>query len=156
MIMSQVVPVIVLAPFFVVIFGVGIYSKIIMAMIISFFPIYINFFQGYKGISKSIHDLAYINNLSIREMIQHIYIPLSLPSIMSGLKVGATLAVIGAIVAEFTGAKYGIGKNLFMSSIRLDPDLMMSSLFFAMFLGLMLFGIIKLIERHIGSWYVNN
>jgi ABC-type nitrate/sulfonate/bicarbonate transport system permease component len=68
---------------------------------------------------------------------------------------GAGEAVIGSIVAEFTGAKYGIGKNLFVSAIRLDPDLMMSSLFLASLLGLSLYGLVVSVERKYGKWYLN-
>jgi NitT/TauT family transport system permease protein len=153
MVTSQVIPVIVLAPFFIILFGIGITSKILMAAVISFFPIFVNFVQGYKAISPNIHELMTIYRAPINFRIKHVYFPLAMPSIMAGLKISATLAVIGAIVAEFTGAKIGIGKNLFVSAIRLDPDLMMTSLILASLMGLVMYGIVKLAERRYGSWY---
>ncbi len=155
MVVSQVIPVIVLAPFFIITLGIGLSSKIAMAVVISFFPIFISFVQGYKAISKHVHELMFIYKAPLEFRIFRVYIPLAMPSIMAGLKVSASLAVIGSIVAEFTGAKHGIGKNLFVSAIRLDPDLMMSSLFLASLLGLSLYGLVVSVERKYGKWYLN-
>lgn len=154
MITSQVIPVIVLAPFFILWLGIGVESKIAMAAVISFFPIFINFSQGYKAIDEEIHDLLNIYGSKKIFRVLKVYFPLSTPSIMAGLKVSATLAVIGAIVAEFTGAKVGLGKNLFLSAIRLEPDLLMASLICSSLLGGVLYLFIVLIEKFVGSWYV--
>lgn len=153
MITSQVVPIIVLAPFFIILFGIGLTSKILMAAVISFFPIFVNFVQGYKLISPNIHELMTIYKAPFSFRVSHVYFPLAMPNIMAGLKISATLAVIGAIVAEFTGAKMGIGKNLFVSAIRLDPDLMMTSLILATLVGLSMYGIVRFVERKYGFWY---
>ena len=149
MVTSQVVPLIVLAPFFIILLGIGLSSKIAMAAIISFFPIFVNFTQGYKSISKNIHEMMTVYQAKISYKIKHVYFPLSMPSIIAGLKVSATLAVIGAIVAEFTGAERGLGKNLFLSAIRLEPELMMSSLLLSALLGGLLFMLIMVIEKKI-------
>lgn len=153
MITSQVVPIIVLAPFFIILFGIGLTSKILMAAVISFFPIFVNFVQGYKSISPNIHELMTIYKAPFSFKVSRVYFPLAMPNIMAGLKISATLAVIGAIVAEFTGAKMGIGKNLFVSAIRLDPDLMMTSLILATLIGLSMYGIVRFVERKYGFWY---
>lgn len=153
MITSQVIPVIVLAPFFIILFGLGVTSKIAMAAVISFFPVFVNFAQGYKAISVNIHELMKIYDAPLGFRIKNVYFPLAMSSIMAGLKISATLAVIGAIVAEFTGAETGLGKNLFISAIRLEPDLMMTSLILSTAIGLALFASIKLLERKSGQWY---
>lgn len=153
MIVSQVVPVIVLAPFFIIFFGIGITSKIVMAAVISFFPIFINFYQGYKSIPKNIKELFKIYRTPKDFLIDNIYLPLSTPSLIAGLKISSTLAVLGAIVAEFTGSKVGIGKNLFISSIRLQPDLMMTSLILAGLIGFIMYSIVLLVEKRYGYWY---
>jgi NitT/TauT family transport system permease protein len=154
MITSQVIPVIVLAPFFVILLGSGVSSKIAMAAVISFFPVFINFSQGYKAIPRSIHELYLINNASLAYRIKKVYFPLSTPSIMAGLKISATLASIGAIVAEFTGSDNGLGRNLFLSAIRLEPELMMCSLVLSAIIGGLLYLFIGLIERRVGKWYL--
>jgi NitT/TauT family transport system permease protein len=152
MITSQVVPLIVLAPFFIILMGIGLSSKIAMAALMCFFPIFVNFAQGYKAISQNIHELLHIYNAGAWMRIRKVYFPLSMPSIIAGLKISATLAVIGAIVAEFNGAELGLGKNLFLAAKRLEPDLMMSSLLLSTFLGVLFFGVIYSIEKKFINW----
>ncbi len=154
MVISQVTPMIVLAPFFVMLLGIGIASKVTLAAIMCFFPVYISSFQGYRTLPPSVHDLADVYNAKPPFRIRKIYLPLIMPSTMAGLRVSATLAVIGAIVVEFTASQVGLGKNLFLSAIRLDPELMMSSLLLAIVLGATLYGIIVLAERLWGKWYL--
>jgi NitT/TauT family transport system permease protein len=156
MVMSQVIPLIVLAPFFILLLGIGISSKVAMAALMCFFPIFINFARGFQSISNNILDLVTLYRAKTSFRIIHIYFPLSVPNIMTGLKISAPLAIIGAIVAEFTGAKIGLGKNLFLSSIRLDPELMFSSLILSACLGGVIFGTILIIESRIGKWYSRN
>lgn len=156
MITSQVIPLITLAPLFILIFGIGYTSKIMMAALICFFPIFINFANGARLISRNIHELMYIYNASKTQMIFRVYFPLSMPQIMAGLKVAATLAVIGAIVAEFNGTEIGLGKNLFLAAKRLEPELMMSSLLLSALLGGFLYLSIYLIEYIFGKWYLKN
>jgi NitT/TauT family transport system permease protein len=149
MIGSQVVPLIVLAPFFILLLGIGISSKVAMAALISFFPVFVNFGTGVKSIPKEIIEFAQINQTSTWRKIKNIYFPLSLPSIFAGLKIAATLAVIGAIVAEMSGAKVGLGRNLYTSIIRLDPELMMASLLLSSLIGLLLFKTIQVCQNKI-------
>jgi len=152
MVTSQVIPLIVLAPFFIILFGFGLSSKIAMAAVISFFPIFVNFAQGYKSIDSNIHELMHINNAPLKFRIFNVYFPLSMGSIMAGIKISSTLSIIGAIVAEFSGAESGLGKNLYISAIRLEPDLMMSSLLLSIFIGLFFYSIPLVIEKKVLRW----
>jgi ABC-type nitrate/sulfonate/bicarbonate transport system permease component len=154
MISSQVIPLITLAPLFVIIFDYRITAIIMMASLLCYFPIFINFSTGIKLIPSQIIDLMNIYNATKTQKIIKVYFPLSLPHIMAGLRVSATLAVIGSIVAEFTGAKVGLGRNLYISAIRLEPDLMMTSLFLSAILGFTLFLLIVMLERIFGNWYI--
>lgn len=156
MVISQVIPLITLAPLFIILFGTGATAKILMASLLCYFPIFVNFANGVKLINKNIHELFFVYNATTTQKIRHIYFPLALPSIMTGLKVAATLAVIGAIVAEFAGAETGLGRNLFIAALRTEPDLMMSSLFLCSILGGLMFTSIHIIESKIGKWYVQN
>ena len=154
MVTSQVIPLIVLAPFFVIAIGIGMTSKIAMASVLCFFPTFVSLAQGYRTLDRSVHELLYVYDTSTWMRIRKAYLPLTLPSIMAGLKVSATLSVIGAIVAEFTGARVGLGKNLFLSAIRLEPDLMMTSLVCSALLGFVMYGTIHLVEQRLGQWYL--
>ncbi|WP_046756471.1 ABC transporter permease [Kordia jejudonensis] len=154
MIFSQVIPLITLAPLFIIIFGIGLKSKIMMATLICFFPIFVNFSNGIRLIDKNIHEMMFIYGATITQRIKRMYFPLALPNIMSGLKIATTLAIIGAIVAEFNGADIGLGKNLFLAAKRLEPELMMTSLILSSLLGGLLYTSIVLIEKKIGKWYL--
>ena len=155
MVTSQVTPMIVLAPFFVILMGIGIASKITLAAIMCFFPVFISSYQGFRTLKPSIHELGDVYNAGHWFRIRRIYLPMVMPQVMAGLRVSATLSVIAAIVVEFTAAQVGLGKNLFLSAIRLEPDLMISSLFLSILLGGILYGAIVLIEKRWGSWYLS-
>lgn len=155
MVISQVIPLITLAPLFIILFGIGATAKIMMAAVLCFFPIFVSFANGVRLINKNIHELFYLYDASKTQKIRFVYFPLAMPSIMAGLKVSATLAVIGAIVAEFNGAQIGLGKNLFLAAKRLEPDLMMASLLLSSALGGLMFCSIYLIEKQFGKWYTN-
>jgi ABC-type nitrate/sulfonate/bicarbonate transport system permease component len=150
---SQVIPLITLAPLFIIVFGYGYLSKMMMAALICFFPIFINFNNGLKSIKQEFIDLANIYDASIFKKYTRIYFPLSLPYIFTGLKVSATLSIIGAIVAEFNGTNIGLGKNLFLAAKRLEPELMMNSLFLSAILGGISYLLIVLLEKYFGKWY---
>lgn len=154
MITSQVIPLIVLAPFFVLAFGIGMSSKVAMAAVLCFFPIFVGMAQGYRLIPQNVHDLLDVYETPTSIRVRRVYLPLAMPSGMAGLKVSATLSVIGAIVAEFTGSEIGLGRNLFLSTIRLQPDLMMASLAGSAVLGVMMFWAVHALERTFGSWYL--
>lgn len=156
MIVSQVIPLITLAPLFIILFGVGAGAKIAMATLLCYFPIFVNFSNGVKLISNNIHELTFIYNISTIQKIRFVFFPLAMPSIMAGLKIAATLAVIGAIVAEFNGAQIGLGKNLFLAAKRLEPDLMMVSLILSSILGGSMYAFILFIEKQFGKWYITN
>jgi NitT/TauT family transport system permease protein len=156
MIVSQIIPIITLAPLIILIFGIGIEAKIIVSALMCFFPIFINFNNGIRSIQPEIFDLLKVYNATTLFKIKHIYFPLSTPNIITGLKVSSLLSVIGAIVGEFNGADIGLGKNLFLAAKRLQPELMINSLLFSSIIGFVLYGSIMLLENTIGKWYIKN
>lgn len=156
MIISQVVPIITLAPLIILVFGLGIKAKVIISALMCFFPIFVNFNNGIRNISSDIIDLLRVYNATMTFKIRYIYFPLSTPNILTGLKISSVLSVIGAIVGEFNGADIGLGKNLFLAARRLEPELMITSLLFSSIIGLSLYGSIIIIEFIIGRWYKNS
>lgn len=153
---SQVIPIITLAPLIILLFGIGIKAKIIISALMCFFPILINFNNGIRNIPIEILETLKVYNATNRFKIRNIYFPLSAPNIMTGLKISSVLSVIGAIVGEFNGADIGLGKNLFLSAKRIEPELMICSLFLSSLLGIILYGLIILIENKICKWYLKN
>ena len=154
MVISQVIPLVSLAPLFIMTLGLGIESKVAMSVLLCFFPLFVNFASGYISIPRAVNELVYIYAAPTWYRILHVNIPLSLPSIFAGLKVSATLSVIGAIVAEFNGAEFGLGKNLFLAAKRLDPELMIASIAISSIIGGLLYGLVTAIERRLGKWYL--
>ncbi len=75
---------------------------------------------------------------------------------MTGLKVSSLLSVIGAIVGEFNGADVGLGKNLYLAAKKLEPELMVNSLFLSAIIGFLLYGSIIWVEHVFGKWYIKN
>ena len=156
MIVSQVIPIVTLAPLFIILLGIGFKSKIAMAALMCFFPIFVNLATGVNSINRDYHNLFNIYNASAFAKIKRLYFPLATPYIFSGLKISSTLAVVGSIVAEFNGAEVGLGKNLFLAAKRLDAELMINSIFFSCLLGGLFYLLVFLIEKRVGRWYLSN
>jgi NitT/TauT family transport system permease protein len=156
MVVSQVIPLISLAPFFIMVLGFGLLSKVAMVVLMSVFPIFISFAQGVKMVPASAIDLFKIHKASRTMCIRYLYFPMSLPNIFAGIKVASTLAVIGAIVAEFTGADQGLGKNLYLACKKLEPELMIASIILSSVLGLCLFACAKILEKIMITWKPEN
>ena len=102
-------PRVALAPVFLTWFGFGITSKIVMAATICFFPVLVNIILGLETVDKNARDLMRSFGASKWEEYRKLTLPSSLPAIFASLKVAITLALIGAIVAEFVGATEGMG-----------------------------------------------
>ena len=116
MLFFQVVPKVAIAPLFLVWFGVGATPKILVAFLISFFPIVIDAAVGLRSMSAEMRDLARSMGASRWQVFAQFRLPTSLPYLFSGLKVAATLAVAGAVVGEFVGADKGLGYLLLVTN----------------------------------------
>ncbi len=153
MIVLQVIPLITIAPLLIIIFGIGLLPIVIMSAVLAYFPIFVNLANGIRHVDRSIIDLFTLNNASVGDLIRYAYFPLSLPQLFAGLRIGSTLAVIGAIVAEFSGVPDGLGRNLYVSALRLESELMMCTLFLSSVLGFSFYAAVVFIERRIAFWY---
>jgi NitT/TauT family transport system permease protein len=151
---SQVVPLVTLAPLFILLFGIGVISKVAMTTLMCFFPIFISFARAVVTLPDALTQLLFVYDAGRAFSIRRVIVPLASPGIFAGARVSATLAVIGAIVAEFNGAERGLGKNLFLAAKRLEPELMVSSLIGSTLLAGALYGATVLLERATGTWYL--
>jgi NitT/TauT family transport system permease protein len=153
MVVFQVIPLITIAPLLIIILGSGMTPVVVMSALLAYFPIFVNFANGVRHLDPSIIDFLTLNKASLWDKVRLAYFPLSLPYLFAGLRVGATLAVIGAIVAEFSGIPVGLGRNLYISSLRLEPELMMSTLFLSSILGGLFYSTVVGFERIFAKWY---
>lgn len=127
-IVTQTLPVFAIAPLLVIWFGFGIGSKIVMAALIIFFPVASAFYDGLKSTSSTWLDLAQSWKMSKFQTLVHFRIPAALPSLMTGLKVAATIAPIGAVVGEWAGAAGGLGFVMLQANARTQTDVVFASL----------------------------
>ncbi|MCP4167322.1 MAG: ABC transporter permease [Chloroflexi bacterium] len=150
----QTVPKIAIAPLFLIWFGVGPLPKILVAFLISFFPILIDTSVGLRSITPDMIDLARSMGASKMQIFIRFRLPTSMPYLFSGLKVAATLAVVGAVVGEWVGADKGLGYLLLVTNSNLQTALMFGVIVALTIQGLILFYIIQMLENVLIPWHV--
>jgi NitT/TauT family transport system permease protein len=152
---SQTVPKVAIAPLLVVWFGFGLAPKVIIAFLVCFFPIVIDSMIGFRSAPKEVLWLARSMGTSRWKTFAHFQIPAALPNIFAGVKVASTLAVVGAVVGEFVASDRGLGYQLIVANGTLDVGLSFAVLVTLSVLGIVLFGIIDLLERMALPWHVS-
>ena len=148
----QVMPKVVLAPIFITWFGLGIESKIVMAIAISFFPVVINTVVGLESVEENAMLLMRSLVASRRQIFWKLAWPTALPGIFAGLKTSLTLALIGALVAEFVTAKEGLGTLIVTFSFELKVYLVFAVIIVVSVLGLVMYGLMELLDRKVVFW----
>jgi NitT/TauT family transport system permease protein len=153
MVSLQTVPKVALAPILVMWFGYGILPKVLVAFLISFFPIVINTVIGMRSVEKEMIYLAESMGAGQLQIFVKIRFPKALPNIFGGLKVGIGQAVIGAIVGEFIAAEKGLGYLQLIAQVRLDTPLLFSSVVILSLMGVVLFNVVVWVERMVIPWH---
>jgi NitT/TauT family transport system permease protein len=156
MLFFQVVPKVAIAPLFLVWFGVGVLPKVLVAFLISFFPIVIDSAVGLRSMSSEMLDLARSMGASRTQIFTRFRLPTSLPYLFSGLKVAATLAIAGAVVGEFVGADKGLGYLLLVTNSNMETSLMFATLVALTFIGLVFFYLVECLEAVLIPWHVTH
>ncbi len=144
---SQTFPKEALAPLFIVLIGVGILPKILIAAMISFFPVTINTARGFASSDPMDVDLFRSLAASKWQTFIRLELPSAVPFIFTGLKMSATLSVIGAVVGEFVGASRGLGYLTQKGIDELQTELMFASLIVLGSMGVLLYSVVELVER---------
>jgi NitT/TauT family transport system permease protein len=156
MLFFQVVPKVAIAPLFLVWFGVGTTPKVLVAFLISFFPIVIDAAVGLRSMSSEMRDLARSMGASRWQVFAQFRLPTSLPYLFSGLKVAATLAVAGAVVGEFVGADKGLGYLLLVTNSNMETALMFATIVALTIIGLVFFYAVEFLEQMLIPWHVTH
>ena len=128
MVISQALPVFALAPLLTLWLGYGLWPKVIMALLIIYFPVTSAFFDGLMATPRGMLDLARVMNAQPWRIMTHIRIPAGLPGLASGLRLAAVYAPIGAIIGEWVGASQGLGYLMLLGNGRAKTDLMFAAL----------------------------
>jgi NitT/TauT family transport system permease protein len=150
----QVVPKVALAPLFIVWFGLGTTSRVLLAFVIAFFPMVVNTFAGIQGTDPLMLRMARSFSASRWTVFRKIEFPNALPYIFSGLKISITFAIIGIIVAEFVTAQKGLGYLIIFAEGNVDTPLLMAAVVVLSVIGVLLYGAIVILEKVVIRWDV--
>ncbi|WP_210505791.1 ABC transporter permease [Naasia sp. SYSU D00057] len=145
-VLFQVVPKVALAPIFILWFGYSMTPKLVLIVVMAFFPITINMVLGLKRVDEDLLLLMKSVGSTRNQILARIQIPTALPYLFAGLRIGITLAVIGAVVAEFSGSQAGLGHRIQFASTQLDTASMFAALIVVSVLGLVLYYLVGLLE----------
>jgi NitT/TauT family transport system permease protein len=150
----QIVPKVAVAPLLLIWVGYGLQSKAVIALLVAFFPVVVSTATGMRAADPELLDLVKVLKGSRWQEFVKIRFPYSLPFIFSGLKVAITLAVIGAIIGEFVGGNEGLGYLIVIANAELKTAMSFSSFILLSVMGLVLFGLIVVLERLMVPWGV--
>jgi NitT/TauT family transport system permease protein len=156
MLFFQIVPKVAIAPLFLVWFGVGATPKILVAFLISFFPIVIDAAVGLRSMSPEMGDLARSMGATRLQVFTRFRLPTSLPYLFSGLKVAATLAIAGTVVGEFVGADKGLGYLLLVTNSNMQTALMFATIVALTIIGFVFYYLVELLEAMLIPWHVTH
>jgi putative hydroxymethylpyrimidine transport system permease protein len=156
LIASQMVPIIALAPIFVLWFGYTIWSKVAVTVLITFFPITVNTFDGLSSGKKEIQELFLTMGASKKDIFFKYSVPTALPHFFSGMKVAVTLSVIGAAIGEWLGAQAGLGYFSRRMMTQFDGAAVFAPIFVLSAVGIGLFICVTIIENRTLKWRIKN
>jgi NitT/TauT family transport system permease protein len=152
LVIAQIVPKIAVAPLLMLWFGLGSLSRILIAFLVSFFPMVINTASGLGSVSEEVVLLGRSLARGRVQFFMKIQFPHALPYIFDGMKVSITLAIIGVIVAEFVSSQKGLGYLIMFANGMLDTVMMMSAITVLSAVGIALYGLIALAGRLVVYW----
>lgn len=153
LVLSQTIPLFVLAPWLVILFGFGLAPKVIVVILVCFFPIVVNMSDGLSSADPDI--LAWFNTMDATrgQIWRKVRLPSALPNLFSGLRIAATYAVIGAVFGEWVGAQKGLGVFIQRSFRASATDQVLAGVVVTALLSIALFAVIWVVERTALPWY---
>jgi ABC-type nitrate/sulfonate/bicarbonate transport system permease component len=149
---SQTIPVIAIAPIFIIWFGYGILPKVIITALICFFPLTVNTVAGYASVDPDARMLFRAYGTSRLKTYGLLTLPSALPSIFSGIKISITLSVIGATIGEYVGSQSGLGFVIVQASGQIITARVFAAIALLSIMGIVLFLIASLVERLVMPW----
>lgn len=152
LVLFNTLPKVALAPLFVLWLGYGIVPNMMIAVTVSFFPMVINTATGLTKVDNDLIDLVRALKGTRRQIFTKIRLPNALPYVFAGLKLNATLSVIGAIVGEFVASEAGLGALIIIAGVSLDTPAIFASLCIISVMGLGLYALVVVAERVLVPW----
>ncbi len=148
----QIVPKVAIAPLLLIWAGYGLTSKVLLALLISFFPVVVNMVTGLLAIEEELIELCRILHAGRWQEFIKVRLPNALPYLFSSLKVASTLAVIGAVIGEFVGGSEGLGHLIIIANTEMRTQMSFVALFSLSILGFLLYGAVVVAERVLMPW----
>jgi NitT/TauT family transport system permease protein len=152
LVLFNTLPKIALAPLFVIWLGYGIWPNIVIGTTIAFFPMVVNSAVGLATAEPEMLELVRSLKASRWQVFVKIRFPNAVPYIFTGLKLNATMSVIGAIVGEFVASELGLGALIITGGVTLETPSIFASLILISVLGLALYGAVVAVERVVAPW----
>ncbi len=148
----QSVPKVALAPLVILWLGLGSWPKIVIVVLVCFFPILVNVVAGFEAVPKAMLDL--MRSLLAPELVvfRRLRIPIALPHLFTGCKIAVTFAVIGAVISEFVAAQEGLGYLILISTAQSQTPLAFASIILLTIVSVMLFYAVEFFERRLVTW----
>ena len=149
MIVSQAIPVIAIAPLLVLWFGYGIFPKVLLIVLVCFFPIVVSLYDAFKNTDEDRVQLLVSMGANKWQQFRHIKLPSAMPGFFSALKISVTYSVVGAVISEWLGGEMGLG--VYMQRVRKSFafDKMFAVIFLIVFISIVLIGVVKMIESRV-------
>jgi NitT/TauT family transport system permease protein len=151
-VLFQTVPKVALAPIFILWFGYDLSPKVVLIVVIAFFPVTLDMLAGLQSVEPGLIALMRSVGAKDNDILVRVRIPNALPHLMAGMKIAITLSVIGAIVGEFAGASAGLGYMIQFASTQLDTPLVFAALIVISVVGVVFYYLIELLERAVTPW----
>ena len=149
---SQTIPTTAIAPLFVLWFGYSIWSKVLVTILITFFPITIAVYDGFKSTKREMEELLITYGASKRDIFIKLKIPTALPSFFSAIKMAIPLSIIGAAIAEWLGAQSGLGYFSKRMMSQLDGAGVFAPIVLLSVMAMIVVAIINVVEKKIITW----
>ena len=145
----QIAPKVAFAPLFIMWFGFTIWPKLLVTILIVFFPILVNVLQAMKTVDRDIINLARAYNLSRIDIFRKIEFPSTLPALLAGLRIGATLAVIGVTVGELVGGNTGLGFLISYGEGQANAAMVFNAILLLTLIGILLYSVVTYVEARL-------
>lgn len=152
LVISQTVPIIALAPLMLIWFGVGIFPKILIVVLVCFFPICVNTVEGLRSADRDMINLMKVMKAGHLKIFMEVNLPSALPQFFAGLKIAATYSIMGAVIGEWLGAKSGLGIFMTRATSSYRADMLFAAIVVIVLLSIGVFKIIELLERLFIPW----
>lgn len=152
LVITQTIPTVAIAPLLVLWLGYDMAPKVVLIVLVCFFPIVISMLQALKSVDQDAKNLLVAMGASKFQVFKHISLPYSIEGLLSGIKISISYSFVGAVIAEWLGGTKGLGVYMMRAKKSYSYDEMFAIIIFIIIISLLLMGIVKIIERRLLSW----